>query len=67
MKLSRDRAESVKNYLISQGVSTEKLKSVGFGEGRPITENQTPEGRANNRRVEIIISRPTRGASPTST
>jgi outer membrane protein OmpA-like peptidoglycan-associated protein len=56
-KLSRDRAESVRTFLVSQGVPAEKVSAIGFGESRPITPNLTPEGRANNRRVEIVISR----------
>jgi outer membrane protein OmpA-like peptidoglycan-associated protein len=55
MKLSQDRANAVKDYLISQGVSAEKLRAVGRGEANPIASNDTAEGRANNRRVEIII------------
>jgi outer membrane protein OmpA-like peptidoglycan-associated protein len=55
MKLSTDRANAVKDYLVSQGVKPEKLRSIGRGESNPIASNETPEGRANNRRVEIII------------
>jgi outer membrane protein OmpA-like peptidoglycan-associated protein len=55
MKLSQDRANAVKDYLVSQGVKPEKLRSVGRGEGSPVASNETPEGRANNRRVEIVI------------
>lgn len=54
-KLSQDRANAVKDYLVSQGVKPEKLRSVGRGEASPIASNDTPEGRANNRRVEIVI------------
>ena len=55
LKLSQDRANAVKDYLVSQGVKPEKLRSVGRGEGNPVASNDTPEGRANNRRVEIVI------------
>jgi outer membrane protein OmpA-like peptidoglycan-associated protein len=55
MKLSQDRANSVKDYLISQGVKAEKVRSLGRGESNPVASNDTPEGRANNRRVEIVI------------
>jgi len=55
LKLSQDRANAVKDYLVSQGVKPEKLRSVGRGEANPIASNDTPEGRANNRRVEIIV------------
>jgi outer membrane protein OmpA-like peptidoglycan-associated protein len=55
MKLSQDRANAVKDYLVSQGVKPEKIRSLGRGEGSPVASNDTPEGRANNRRVEIVI------------
>jgi len=55
LKLSQDRANAVKDYLVSQGVKAEKLRAVGRGEANPIASNDTPEGRANNRRVEIVI------------
>ncbi len=55
LKLSQDRAEAVKNYLASQGVKAEKLRALGKGEASPVASNETPEGRANNRRVEIVI------------
>ncbi|HKY36093.1 MAG TPA: OmpA family protein [Polyangiaceae bacterium] len=55
LKLSQDRASAVMNYLISQGVRADKLRAVGRGEASPVASNDTPEGRANNRRVEIII------------
>ncbi|MEC9440060.1 MAG: OmpA family protein [Myxococcota bacterium] len=56
MSLSRSRATSVMNYLVSQGVPQNRVKAVGVGESQPIASNDTPEGRANNRRVEIILS-----------
>jgi hypothetical protein len=43
------------SYLISQGVKAEKLRAVGRGEANPVASNDSPEGRANNRRVEIIV------------
>jgi len=52
-KLSQRRAESVMNYLISRGVNPANLTAVGFGEERPIASNDTAEGRAKNRRVEL--------------
>jgi outer membrane protein OmpA-like peptidoglycan-associated protein len=55
LKLSQDRATSVKDYLVSQGVKPEKLRALGRGEASPVASNDTAEGRANNRRVEIII------------
>ncbi len=61
MKLSGKRAEAVVNYLLASGVSKERISSEGFGYTRPIAPNDTPEGRALNRRVEIRITEfPTR-------
>ena len=54
--LSSERARSVRDYLIAQGVDATRIAAVGKGEDRPIASNTTPEGRANNRRVEIIIA-----------
>lgn len=54
-QLSLQRAQSVKQYLESEGVAPEKLEAVGKGESEPLASNDTPEGRANNRRVEIVI------------
>jgi outer membrane protein OmpA-like peptidoglycan-associated protein len=56
MKLSQDRANSVREYLVSRGVATDRITSVGKGETTPIADNKSPEGRANNRRVEIVVS-----------
>jgi len=53
MDLSKRRAASVETYLASKGVPASILKSVGFGESLPITTNETDEGRARNRRVEL--------------
>lgn len=53
--LSENRAESVANYLSSQGVSRARLHSQGFGPRRPIATNDTTAGKAANRRVEIEI------------
>jgi outer membrane protein OmpA-like peptidoglycan-associated protein len=55
-KLSQDRADAVKNFLVSHGVKPEKVRSIGRGEASPVASNETPEGRANNRRVEIVVS-----------
>lgn len=55
--LSYRRAERVREFLISQGVSRDRIQVRGLGEYRPVANNATPEGRANNRRVEIILPR----------
>ena len=52
--LSEKRAEAVKNILIEFGVKSSRLASKGFGETVPIESNSTPEGKANNRRVEFV-------------
>lgn len=54
-KLSQRRANSVRTYLINKGIDRDRLEAVGYGETRPIAENETSEGRAKNRRVEFII------------
>jgi outer membrane protein OmpA-like peptidoglycan-associated protein len=54
--LSQRRALSVANYLSSQGVDSRRFAVTGFGETRPIADNSTPTGRAQNRRVEIQLS-----------
>ncbi len=56
MILSQHRAESVKNYLIQQGVQESRLKAIGYGSERQIADDKTPEGRAANRRVELKLS-----------
>jgi OOP family OmpA-OmpF porin len=55
LSLSQSRSQSVVNYIISQGISSGRLRAKGFGETKPIDSNQTPEGRANNRRVEFTV------------
>lgn len=56
MDLSQRRADAVRLYLISQAVPQEMIRSQGIGPDRPVADNRTAEGRANNRRVEIIVS-----------
>jgi OmpA-OmpF porin, OOP family len=55
LTLSLQRAESVRAYLIERGVDPERLDARGYGRARPITTNETEEGRAENRRVEFVI------------
>jgi outer membrane protein OmpA-like peptidoglycan-associated protein len=54
-QLSQKRADAVRQYLEQRGVSGDRIRSIGRGESEPIAKNDTPEGRANNRRVEIIV------------
>jgi OmpA-OmpF porin, OOP family len=55
MKLSKDRAESVKNYLVSKGANPSRIEATGYGETQPIASNKTAAGRAKNRRVEFTL------------
>ena len=56
-KLSVKRAEAVAKTLEGFGVSAEKISTVGYGETRPIADNKTKEGRAQNRRVEATFNK----------
>ncbi|MEM0899706.1 MAG: OmpA family protein, partial [Pseudomonadota bacterium] len=53
--LSDSRANAVRDYLVNAGVSADRLQAQGFGEANPIASNQTPEGRAQNRRIELTV------------
>ncbi|MFN8007104.1 MAG: OmpA family protein [Terriglobia bacterium] len=55
-KLSEQRAETVRDYLVTQGLSSTALTAKGFGKAMPVASNQTAEGRQKNRRVEMIVS-----------
>ena len=57
--LSQRRAQSVRDYLVTRGIAADRLTSKGFGLNDPVADNSTPEGRANNRRVEIVVSQGT--------
>jgi len=54
MNLSQQRAEAVRNFLISKGVAADRLTAKGYGESQPVADNATEEGRFKNRRVELI-------------
>jgi outer membrane protein OmpA-like peptidoglycan-associated protein len=54
MKLSQQRAETVRDYLISKGIAGDRLTAKGYGESKPIADNETEEGRFKNRRVELL-------------
>ena len=54
-KLSEDRSRAVLNFLVELGITQDRLSSVGYGFDRPIADNSTSEGRARNRRVDLIV------------
>ena len=55
MKLGQRRADSVESYLVGKGISASRLSTVSFGETKPIASNDTAEGRAQNRRVDLVV------------
>jgi len=58
-KLSQARAESVRDYLVQRGVAADRIRAEGKGKSQPIASNKTAEGRADNRRVEIVVNNAT--------
>ena len=54
LALSKKRAERVTKYLVSKGVDSKRLKSDGFGDSKPVGDNGTEDGKAQNRRVELV-------------
>jgi outer membrane protein OmpA-like peptidoglycan-associated protein len=57
LDLSQHRAETVRSYLVTRGVPTDKIVAKGMGPDNPIADNTSSEGRAQNRRVEIVVSK----------
>ncbi len=55
LKLSQERADAIRDYLMKRGVSHLKIIAKGYGEADPVATNETPEGRKLNRRTEIHI------------
>lgn len=55
LRLSKDRAEAVKAYLVSQGANASRIEATGYGPNQPIASNKTAEGRQQNRRVEFTL------------
>lgn len=53
--LSQRRADAVRAYLVGHGIAADRVTAVGFGPAKAIADNASPEGRANNRRVEIVV------------
>lgn len=60
-ELSQKRAQAVRDYLVSRGIASDRVVAQGFGPSRSIADNKSPEGRANNRRVEIVVQPSTSG------
>jgi outer membrane protein OmpA-like peptidoglycan-associated protein len=54
--LSQRRAQVVRDYLVSRGIAADRVTSQGFGSSRSVADNKSAEGRANNRRVEIVVA-----------
>jgi len=63
-QLSQRRADAVRGYLVSRGVQSERIQAAGRGEASPIATNDTPDGRASNRRVEIVIGNSGSSSTP---
>jgi OmpA-OmpF porin, OOP family len=63
-QLSVRRAEAVFRYLVNHGVAPERMEVAGFGKSRPVAENETESGRAQNRRVELHVENQPEGTAP---
>ena len=55
LTLSQERADAVKTYLVGRGVPADSLTTLGKGEADPLVPNDTPENKAKNRRIELIV------------
>jgi outer membrane protein OmpA-like peptidoglycan-associated protein len=62
--LSQRRAEAVRSYIVTRGYPAENIQARGIGQERPVAENGSAEGRANNRRVEIVVQRVSHSSLP---
>ena len=54
-RLSQNRADAVRAYLLAQGIAAPSVTTAGFGETQPVASNDTPAGRQQNRRVELVV------------
>jgi chemotaxis protein MotB len=63
-ELSVTRASSVVRILVEHEVAPERLAAIGYGQYRPVDSNDTPEGRARNRRVSLTVVAPANGTAP---
>jgi len=66
-QLSQQRADTVRNFLVQQGVSSDNVTAQGFGEANPVAPNSTPAGRQQNRRVDMVVSGASIGTPATTT
>jgi len=66
-RLSENRADSVRTYLVDQGIAPNAIGTAGFGETMPVASNDTPAGRQQNRRVELIVSGESIGTATAAT
>jgi outer membrane protein OmpA-like peptidoglycan-associated protein len=67
-QLSQSRADAVRSFLVERGMPPDRVQAVGKGESAPLTGNDTSEGRATNRRVEVVVSAQARtAAAPAAT
>jgi outer membrane protein OmpA-like peptidoglycan-associated protein len=57
LDLSRRRARSVKEYFLKKGIDDKRLTTRGYGPDKPVDDNETPEGRSHNRRIEFVIAK----------
>jgi len=55
-KLSENRADAVRNFLLTQGVQEVNITAMGYGKAKPVADNATAQGRAQNRRVQLVVS-----------
>ncbi len=55
-KLSENRADAVRDFLVGQGVPTDNISATGYGKAKPVADNSTAKGRAQNRRVQLVVS-----------
>lgn len=58
LELSKQRVTAVVRYLVAGGIDPDRIKPYGYGESRPVVSNASPEGRAQNRRIEISVVSP---------
>jgi len=66
-RLSENRADSVRSYIVAQGITSSSVTTKGFGKSQPIASNDTAAGRQQNRRVELVVAGETIGTSAAAT